>query len=366
MPIDFDPDRWEKLANDAGAWWAGELERPLLQVRLHGADPGRPEPDIPARRFTCHYDASISAERIVDRWDYDLSRTKFLGDAFPNVTPNFGAGAVAAFLGAGIHNTGDTTWFVAKEELAIGDITFDFDADEEWFERARDVCRTAIDRWRGSVQVDMVDLGGTLDVLTTFRPSDSLMFDLFDDPDVVERLNWRIHELWMRYFEEFNAILQPANPAYTAWAPILSKEPFYILQSGFSFSLSPDMFERFVKPQLAAACRALPNSFYHLDGPGQLNHLDSLLEIEGLKGLRWDPGEGNADEDGWLEIYERIRAAGKLVQVGMSDGSQTENFERIVDRLGSGKGLVWIYQGDMSEEEELGRFLEKFGAARVD
>ena len=363
MPIDFDPGRWEKLAEDATAWWAGALERPLMQVRLRGVDPGRPEPDIPARRFTSHYDRSIPAERIVDRWDYDLSRTKFLGDAFPNVSPNFGAGAVAAFLGAGVHNTEDTTWFVAKEELEIGEISLDFDSEEEWFERAKDVCRAAIDRWQGAVQVDMVDLGGTLDVLTAFRPSDSLMFDLFDEPETVERLNWRIHELWMRYFEEFNAILRPANPGYTTWAPIFSPEPFYMLQSGFSFSLSPDMFERFVKPQLAAACGALTNTFYHLDGPGQLNHLDSLLGIEGLKGLRWDPGEGNADEDVWLEVYRRIRAAGKLVQVGTVDGPPMENFERVVDRLGSAKGLVWMHEGDMSEEEELSRFLEKFGAA---
>ena len=363
MAIEFDPRRWEKIAEDARAWWAGQLERPLMQVRLRGADPGRAKPDIPARRITSHYDLSIPAEEIVDRWDYDLSRTKFLGDAFPNASPNFGAGALAAFLGARIYNTEDATWFVVEEELEIGEITLEWDADEEWFERAKEVCRAAIERWRGAVQVDMVDLGGTLDVLSTFRPSDKLMFDLFDDPEVVERVNWRIHELWMRYFDEFSAILQPANPGYTTWTPIFSEEPTYMLQSGFSFSLSPDMFQRFVKPQLEAACRALPNAFYHLDGPGQLNHLDSLLEIEELKGLRWDPGEGNTNKDGWIEVYGRIRDAGRLVQIGTSDGPPMEDFERIVDRLGSAKGLVWIHEGDISEEEEWGRFLEEFGAA---
>lgn len=363
MTIDFDPQRWNKIAEDARAWWAGDLERPLMQVRLQGADAGRPEPDIPADRFTSHYDFSISAEQIVDRWDYDLSRTKFIGDAFPNVWPNFGAGAVAAFLGASIYNTEDTTWFLAKEDLEIGEVTLEFDPEEEWFDRAKDVCRAAVDRWQGAVQVDMVDLGGTLDVLSTFRPSERLLLDLYDSPEEVERLNWRVHELWMRYFEEFNAILQPANPAYTAWTPIFSEEPYYMLQSDFSFSLGPDMFERFTKPQLVAACQGLPNAFYHLDGPGQLNHLDSLLEIDELKGVQWVPGAGVADEGGWPEVYRKIRAAGKLVQIGVSDGPQMEIFERIVDQLGSAKGLVWIHRADISEEEELSRFLEKFGAA---
>ncbi|MDP6350415.1 MAG: hypothetical protein QF719_06560 [Chloroflexota bacterium] len=363
MPIQFDPARWDTIHTDAAAWWAGELDRPLMQVRLRGLDPGRPEPDIPEDRFTTHYDPSISAERVVDRWDYDLSRTKFLGDAFPNIWPNFGAGAVAAFLGADIHNTDDTTWFIPKSVQEIADIQLDYDPAERWFNRAKDICQAAIDRWQGAVQVDMVDLGGTIDVISTFRPSELLLLDLYDSPDEVERLNWQIHENWLRYFAEFNQILQPANRGYTAWTPIFSPEPYYMHQCDFCYMLSPDMFERFVKPQLVAAFQTMPHAFYHLDGPGQLNHLDSFLEIEELKGIQWVPGAGVADEGGWPEVYQKIRAAGKLVQIGVSDGPQMEIFDRIIDQVGSAEGLVWIYKGDISEEDEIMRFLEKYGAA---
>ena len=363
MPIEFDPRRWDTIRADAAAWWAGDLERPLMQVRLRDIDPGRPEPDIPEDRFIARYDLAISAERIVDRWDYDLSRTRFLGDSFPNVWPNFGAGAVAAFLGARIENTVDSTWFFPDEVREIAGINLDYDAAEQWFNRAKDVCRAAIDRWQGAVQVDMVDLGGTLDVISTFRPSELLLLDLYDSPDEVERLNWQIHESWIRYFEEFNQILQPTNPAYTAWTPIFSEVPYYMLQSDFCYMISPDMFERFVKPELVAACQAIPHAFYHLDGPGQLNHLDSLLEIEELKGIQWVPGAGSDDEGHWPEVYQKIRAAGKLVQIGVSDGPQLEVFDRIVDQLGSARGLVWIHKADISEQDGIMRFLEKYGAA---
>ena len=46
--------------------------------------------------------------------------------------------------------------------------------------------------------------------------------------------------------------------------------------------ISPQMFDEFAKPELEATCERLPRAFYHLDGPGQLPHLDSLLEIENL------------------------------------------------------------------------------------
>lgn len=34
MNIDFDGGRWEKLRADARRWWAGELDRPLIQIRM--------------------------------------------------------------------------------------------------------------------------------------------------------------------------------------------------------------------------------------------------------------------------------------------------------------------------------------------
>ena len=363
MPIEFEPPRWDTIRADARAWWAGELDRPLMQARLTGLDPGRPEPDIPEDPYTSRYDFSISPERIVDRWDYDLRRTRFLGDAFPVVKPFFGAGAVAAFLGADIHNTEHTAWFVPKELQEIASISLEYDPDDPWLNRAKAVTRAAIDRWRGDVQVTMVDLGGTLDVLSTFRPSELLLLDLFDDPAEVERLNWQIHTHWLRYLDEFNQILQPVNPAYTTWTPMYSDEPYYMLQCDFCAMIGPAMFERFVRPELAAACRAMPRSFYHLDGPGQLPHLDSLLEIKELTGVQWVPGAGVPEEDNWPDVYQRIRDAGKLVQIGVEPGISVHAFDRIVDQLGSPEGLIWIYWGDISEEDEIMPILEKYGAA---
>jgi hypothetical protein len=36
----------------------------------------------------------------------------------------------------------------------------------------------------------------------------------------------------------------------------------------------------------------LPRTFYHLDGIGQLHHLDLVLSIAELDGVQWVPGDG--------------------------------------------------------------------------
>ena len=98
MPIDFAPDRWERIHADSDAWWRGELDRPLLSLYAK-ADPGRPEPALPDHWFLPFYGDDVSVDAIIDRKDWALSGTAYVADAFPNLCPNFGAGILAAMAG---------------------------------------------------------------------------------------------------------------------------------------------------------------------------------------------------------------------------------------------------------------------------
>ena len=360
MPIDFTAHRWERIKQNSRLWWAGELDRPLIPAAVTGRDPGRAEPKLPRQHRTAAYDFAVPAAEVVDRWDYDLSCREFLGDGFPWVWPDFGPGALAAFLGSNTTVDRNTVWFGAPDDREIADIHFVYRPDHPWLRRVGDIMRAAIDRWGGSVQVSMTDLGGALDILSTFRPGEKLLLDLHDHPDEVERLSWEAHEAWWRAYDELNAILQPANPGYSAWAGIFSPEPSYMLQCDFCYMIGPAMFDAFVKPELAATCRRLVNPFYHLDGVGQLPHLDSLLTIAELKGVQWVPGDGQPPCGQWPEVYEKIRRAGRLVQfIGSLDG-----LDRVVDRLGTAKGITTMPQVVGPEgRDDLLRRLERYGAA---
>jgi hypothetical protein len=359
MPIDFSADRWRRVKENARLWWEGRLGRPLIQVRVSGRDPGRRPPKLArVSRDTTSYDLSVSPEDIVDRWDYDLSCIEYLGDAFPAVWPDFGPGVLAAFLGANAEPATGTVWFRPKEEKEISDIHFEYDPENVWLKRVKEICRIAMDRWEGLVQVAMTDLGGNLDVLSTFRPGEKLLTDLIDHPDEVKRLTTEEHRAWWRCFEEIDSILRPENPGYTAWCPIFSETPYYMLQCDFAYMIGPKMFDEFVKPELAETCRKLSNPFYHLDGVGQLPHLDSLLSIPNLKGVQWVPGAGKPQGEEWPDVYRRIFAAGKRAEfVG-----DWRNFDKLADKLGTADGFVMFVSVPKEQRREAEAFLKRYGA----
>ena len=359
MGIDFSPARWKEVKRNYRSWWAGELKRPLIHFTLYGCEPGRPEPALPMKYFTSHYDSAVPAEEIVDRWDYELSRQQFLADGFPSAWPNFGPGVIASFMGCTLNNTEHTTWFKNEDESEIADVHLKIDPNAFWFRRIRDIVKTASERWQGLVQVSMTDLGGNLDILSSFRPGEKLLLDLYDNPEEVKRATWEAHKAWWYYFDELNRVMCPPNPGYTAWTQIFSDEPYYMLQCDFAYMISPEMFDEFVKPELAASCRRIKNAFYHLDGVGQLPHLDSLLSIPELKGIQWIPGDGKPDVSEWPDVYRRIRKAGKLVHL-LCGKHGYKTLDIVADQIGSAEGIILFAGAHRSEQEEIEKFLAKY------
>jgi 5-methyltetrahydrofolate--homocysteine methyltransferase len=119
-----------------------------------------------------------------------------------------------------------------------------------------------------------------------------------------------------------------------------------MLQSDFAYMISPRMFERFVMPDIAACCEVLDHAFYHLDGKGQIPHLDMLLSLERLRGIQWIPGDGQPPAESWLPVLRRIRDAGKLCQLYVSPEGA-----RIITRELGGRGFAFYIDQPMSQTE---------------
>lgn len=362
LNLDYDPVRWQKARENYRAWWSGELKRPLIHLTLKGRNPGRPEPALPARDFASFYAPSVPAEALVDRWLYDLQCHYFLGDAFPSVLPNFGPGVIAAFLGLELRNGEGTVWFHQPTVVELSELEFRVDPNNVWIRRIGDLYRAAGERFNGLVHLAMTDLGGNLDIVHPFRPGELLALDLVDAPEAVERMVWQAHNAWWHCFEELNRLIQAAHPGYTSWTPLYSEKPSYMLQSDFSFMISTGMFERFVKPELVATCRRLGNAFYHLDGVGQLKHLDSLLEIPQLHGVQWVPGAGKPGVTKWPEVYRKIRAAGKRIQFFTSqDPLGWRSLDILAEQLGGAEGIMMAGEAPVEDESEIRRMLSRYG-----
>lgn len=358
MSVAFDREDWARVRENYSKWWENKLDRPLIPVRMTGRDPGRPQPYAPLLWQNNCDRLDIPAKDVIDRLDHELSRFEFLGDAFPYVNfDSFGPGVIAAFLGATLDNSTGGVWFHPKEILPIEELHFEYDPNNIWLKRIKELYEAGLEYWQGRVIMGMPDLGGVMDILSTFRPSENLLLDLYDDPDEVKRVVWEIHELWMKFYNELNDILQPVNPGYFDWAQIYSDKPSYVVQSDFSYMISPAFFDEFVKPELACMCRKIGRSIYHLDGVGELNHLDSILEIEDINAVQWIPGDGQKPQVEWPEVLTNIHKAGKLVQLNGS----LPDLDRVVEYLGTTKGIHVMRQDALPEQrQEYLRYLEKY------
>lgn len=355
--INFSDDSWKRIRESHRRWWQGELGRPLIQIRLGGAEAPRPEPALGYRVRDAFYEDSVSAEAIIDRWDYNLSTQLYLGDAFPHIWPDFGPGVAAAFSGANLECGSNTVWFHPEKEEEISELRLALNPNSKCFKRIAGLMAAAVNFWQGRVQVGMTDLGGNLDILSTFRPGEALLFDLYDDPAAVKARTWDAHQLWWDSFDALNHVMRPGNPGYTAWAPVFSDEPYYMLQCDFCYMIGPDMFDEFVKPELTKTCQRLAHSIYHLDGPGELNHLDSLLDIDALDGVQWIPGAGAKPISEWPEVFRKISDAGKKIQIY----GDLEDLKIIADQTGRADNIVLITGGNAKNRDAVEKELEGFG-----
>lgn len=358
MAIHFSGQDWQRVREHHRQWWEGTLGRPLIVASVHGYPPDRPPPALGGSLIEAAYNPAIEAGAIVDAWDYALAGQRWLADGFPTVRPNLGPGCNTAFLGARTKVTPETVWFSPQRQLPLAEIAFRLDPDNWLFRRALAIYGAALDRWQGQVCVGTCDLTPNLDILAAFRDPEDLLCDLLEEPAQIDRLLAESGDAFAGHFEAIHRLLQPRNGGYTCWVGIHSEEPFYVLQSDLSYAIGPALFQRFVLPDLRRHCRSLSRSLYHLDGVGQLPHLDLLLGIDELDGIQWIPGAGAPPMTAWPEVYRRIRQAGKLVQIY----GDLDTLRTIADQVGSADGICLITSVARGEEERFLAAAAEFGA----
>lgn len=90
------------------------------------------------------------------------------------------------------------------------------------------------------------------------------------------------------------------------------------------------------------------NTLYHLDGKGALIHLDKILAIDKIDAVQWQPGDGAGFGYKWIDIYRKIRKAGKRMHFigGICD------FRKVADDIGP-QGLYFSTGGTAEEINSL-------------
>ena len=203
----FTDKDWERIERDTMAWWAGELDRPL--VWLSASDPLSQA--VPYH-YLSNYPLTMPAKQLVDLYEPALAATHFYGDAFPYLWINFGPGIMAGFVGSDVHSVSDpqeTVWFTAPDTANIQELDLTYDAQNAWWQRVKELTAAFVQRRDGQVAIGHTDLGGNLDILASFRTTERLLFDVIEQPKEVERLTQQITHLWLRYYDELDDLIRP-------------------------------------------------------------------------------------------------------------------------------------------------------------
>ncbi len=311
MHIHFDRDGVRQAAANYDKWWDGTLGRPLTSItRVHAYESKGTAATDPPSQATCHR-FDIPPTELIKAWDAWKSDEKYEGDGYPFINFGYyGPGVLAAMCGGRLDNSSGAVWFYPGEKTELKDIHPHYDPENVWAKRIKDVYYAGLEYWKGAVVMGFPDLGGVMDVAASLRGTENLLTDLYDDPEEVLRLIGDVEKAWREAYADFASVLAPQE-AFTDWSGILGSRPGYIVQCDFCYMISNPMFREFALPTLRRDAEILDHTIYHLDGRGELKHLDDVLAIPGVRAVQWMPGAEQPPAPEWPEVYEKIVNAGK-------------------------------------------------------
>ena len=234
MELELKPDFAQARLN-WDLFWKGKLRRPvlLLTVPKEGVTPAAKPPWGAAR--------TMSAKEVCDqalRW---AETHEFLGEAVPYHTPSIIIGLWQAVMGAEVQFVHEE-WGVDTRVVPFIDNLHEFEArldkESEWWAKWVELVETMKQELAGRMVFGEAFPGQNLDHLSAMRGTTQMLMDFYDDPDGVP-------------------------------------------QSDAAFSISKEHFVEFGLPYLKREIARLDHVEYHLDGPGNLTHLETICAPKG-------------------------------------------------------------------------------------
>ncbi|KKM06741.1 hypothetical protein LCGC14_1740970 [marine sediment metagenome] len=262
---------------------------------------------------------------ILDTFESNTDGLVWGGECIPRYFPNYGAGSMAAVLGITPEYTSGTIWY--NQRTDVKDIvslleSAKLDNNNEWYLRLKRTTEIAAKRGaKHNYCVAMTDLGGIIDILTSFLGPQEIIIQMRRNPDLIDTCRAIILDKYLKLYDELQNIINKHVDGCDTWLNLWCPKRYYTMQSDLSVMLNQKYFERFVLPDLKEQAEHMDHSMYHLDGPEQIRFLDDILKV--VDGIQWVPGakpgmpQDGADE--WIPLYKKIQKAGKNIHMTILD-----------------------------------------------
>ena len=306
---------WDKTKERLNAFWNMEIiDRCCIAVtapkdnRKHSRITVPKNPDD---LLQYHTDPEIVYKRSI----HDFENTYFGGDAIPNVSINLGAVSAAGFLGSKPRVNNEIIWFEqCIFDLGKDKIDFSYKNSEYW-KLTKNLTEYCSQMGKDKFLVGMSDVGSASDVLAKLRGSQNLLMEFLLDPKYVKETIKKIADVLIDVNESLYQITKKCNdggtliPWLNTWAPGRHAQ----MECDLSAMFSAKMFEEFIVPHIKQELSWHEYSLYHLDGPECLQHLDHLLDIEGLRVIEWHSGfdSGKPNTVHYIDMLKKIQMSGR-------------------------------------------------------
>jgi len=305
---------WDDVRARYEAFWAHELAFPIFQVTSparNGLDHPDAAPGDASRRF-------VDPEVVLPALRKHVRSTFWGGDAFPCAFPvSTGLVAImAAYLGCPyrILPALGTAWADPILQSLEDQVLAAVEANP-WWQATRALLQGAAMDPERNYHIGIPDLQGDGQIAALLRGTEDLAIDVLERPEQVRALIEQIDEIWFFYWQECHRMACSQTEGYVDWLGIWSALPMATLECDFSCMISERHFRDIFLPSIVRQATLVERTIYHLDGPGALHHLESLLELPQLDGIQWVPGAGSKPMTEWVPLLRRIQAAGKLVVI---------------------------------------------------
>lgn len=355
-------DDWYKSQERFDAFWNGEIiDRCCFAVKSPRNN--SMDSSIKFREFKNLEEKWLDSEFRYNNFMYDVVNTFYGADAFPNFWPNLGPGVTASFVGSPYNLDEGTIWFDTKPIITDWDNHPEINLFQEspmWI-NAYTMMEYFLKRADGNYFVSMTDLGGTLDIIASLRGSETLLFDFYDYPDEVLNLINKIDNIWIESYEKLQRLSEKYILGSGGWLPLWCRERCYPIQCDICVMISPQQFEKFAMPSLIRQSQYLGKCIYHLDGPGELKHLDQILSIDRIDAIEWVPvpedGRWTIGDEKWYLLYKKIQEKGKKL---ILRDVEPASIEKLLDSI-SPKGLFFTtYAQNEDEAKDIIKKVEKW------
>ncbi len=350
LQLTYKPD-FQEAEQRLEAWWeSGIIDRVCLQAKVQ-------KRKVSISGYEDADDHSMLKKRWMDA-KYQIYRaleimeaTEYIGEAFPVFVPNLGPDLWSTLYGTDLKFSETTSW--AKhyvddwEKFSSAGENYIPNFDNEYWQTIVKMTDIALEKGEGRFITGLPDLHPGGDLMVSLSGPENLCFALIEKPELIKHINMQFASYYTKVYDQLYEKISSNGLGSTTWLNAYHNGRFYVPSCDFAALISPEMFNDIFLPGLMAEIEFLDRSIFHLDGPGALKHLDTLLAIDKLDGIQWVYGAGNGPSTKWVEVYKKIQKAGKCTQICVED---VHEIRELLDVL-SPEGLLFTFAGVLSETQ---------------